>query len=586
MRRAGTFANLAVADHTPWLPRDNEFMDEQIDQTRLGTPGLLTGRDADSNTRAALACLSLLAVSLLLRLIYLGSPADFDEMYTVLAAHGWSIHGEPRIGEGVYDRAVLFTILVAWFFDWFGESIVVARLPSAIAGSLLVVAVFWWTRAVAGSLAAWIAALFVALAPIEIQVSQFARFYALQGLVFWLGAIGIYAACTREFDHRTTIPLLIACGIVLLFAVHLQILTVIGLAGLLLWVALAIGLRVLLSLRSRPALFWGIIATVIILGAAILSTAFLSGVLGGLLERYRHTPLHALPVRNQVWFYHLALIERYPSLWPFFPIAALLAIATRPRAALFCLSVFVPGFILLSFGGMKQFKYLAFLLPFLSVVWAIALAEVFTVLREAIVSVTDRALEAVAPDLPRRSTRYLLIAGCIAFLILANGATARTLLLPFGIQLNPEGAPVDWEAARETLQPWVDDASLVLTNDELAVLYHLGRFDVTVSGSRLSELDDQQEFSIDDRTGRPVVSTAESIAHIMACYPNGLVLTDTRKWRNPAQLDNEVADLIERHAEPIDMPRGSRIVAFRWGAPDLDVPPDACAVLPELRAGR
>ena len=63
-------------------------------------------------------------------------------------------------------------------------------MPSVIAGSLLVVAVFLWTRSVAGSLAAWIAALFVALAPISIQVSQFARFYALQGLVFWLAATG------------------------------------------------------------------------------------------------------------------------------------------------------------------------------------------------------------------------------------------------------------------------------------------------------------------------------------------------------------------------------------------------------------
>lgn len=39
------------------------------------------------------------------------------------------------------------------------ESLIVARLPSLIAGSLLVVAVFLWTRAVAGNFAARIAAL-------------------------------------------------------------------------------------------------------------------------------------------------------------------------------------------------------------------------------------------------------------------------------------------------------------------------------------------------------------------------------------------------------------------------------------------
>ena len=58
------------------------------------------------------------------------------------------IDGVPRIGDGVYERAQLFTMIVPWFFQQFGESLVVARLPSAIAGSLLVIAVYVWTRSV------------------------------------------------------------------------------------------------------------------------------------------------------------------------------------------------------------------------------------------------------------------------------------------------------------------------------------------------------------------------------------------------------------------------------------------------------
>lgn len=271
---------------------------------------------------------------MLIRLIDLSSLPHFDELYTVLAARAWLLDGEPRIAEGVYDRAQLFTIIVAQFFQAFGESIVVARLPSVIAGSLLVVAVFLWTRAVAGNLAAWIAALFVALAPGTIQVSQFARFYAFQGLVFWMAAIGVYFVCTRRFDVRTTIPIAVACGLAFLLALHLQILTAIGLVGLLLWVALAVGVPALLLLRTRPALFWSTIAALVIVAAAVLAATVFSGLLEGLIYRYRQTPLHALPVRNQVWFYHVALIERYPSLWLLFPLTALLAIANRPRPAI------------------------------------------------------------------------------------------------------------------------------------------------------------------------------------------------------------------------------------------------------------
>jgi hypothetical protein len=43
-------------------------------------------------------------------------------------------------------------------------------------------------------------------------------------------------------------------------------------------------------------------------------------------------------------------------------------------------------------------------------------------------------------------------------------------------------------------------------------------------------------------------------------------------------------DLIERHAEPVEAPRGSRIVAFAWAQTDIDVPQDACVTLQGLRA--
>ena len=42
--------------------------------------------------------------------------------------------------------------------------------------------------------------------------------------------------------------------------------------------------------------------------------------------------------------------------------------------------------------------------------------------------------------------------------------------------------------------------------------------------------------------GEPVISTPESLALIMDCYPDGLIVADDIRWRNPAQLDDAVAD--------------------------------------------
>jgi 4-amino-4-deoxy-L-arabinose transferase-like glycosyltransferase len=145
-----------------------------------------------------LAASLLFALAVLLRLVDLTSLPRWDEMWTLLSARGWLRDGVPRIGEGAYERAELYTILMAWLLKLFGDSLVVVRLSSILFGSLLVVAVFVWTDAVAGRAAAWVTGLFVALDPLSIEMSVYARFYALQALAFWLGAIGVYALATGQ----------------------------------------------------------------------------------------------------------------------------------------------------------------------------------------------------------------------------------------------------------------------------------------------------------------------------------------------------------------------------------------------------
>ncbi|MGH6886717.1 MAG: glycosyltransferase family 39 protein, partial [Geminicoccales bacterium] len=91
--------------------------------------------------------------------------------------------GQLRVADGVYTRTPLFTIFLAQWLGLFGENLVVARLPSLIAGTALVVLVLLWTRAVAGSLAAILAALLLALDPENLQISQWGRFYTLHCLM-------------------------------------------------------------------------------------------------------------------------------------------------------------------------------------------------------------------------------------------------------------------------------------------------------------------------------------------------------------------------------------------------------------------
>ena len=549
-----------------------------VEQARVRT----TEKSAAARNNIWISVAILFVASVLIRLVGLDHLPRNDELYTSLAASGWLADGVPRIADGIYDRAQLYTMLVANFFGAFGESLIVARLPSVIAGSLLVVVVFAWTRAVAGVLPAWIAALFVCLSPLSIQLSQYARFYALQALMFWLGAIGIYALVENRHRWRTSLPIAAGTAICLALAFHLQPLTAIGLIGIAVWLGLFIVVPWVWSQRSHPRRLWLIVAA----GALLLVGALLfieSGIAEQLWQRLREAPLHAMRRRNQVWFYQLELIERYPVLWPIFPFLALAAIAARPRPAIFSFCIFVVAFGALSLAAMKHFNYIIFALPFLFVLWGISLATVGAVVWRWTLTVTDQAVARVAPGLPPRAISWSLITAGLLFLLVSNGAPARTLLKPFGIALTADETSIDWRPAAAALRPWLEQTQIVLTPNDMHALYYLGDYDVAVNPSRLSEVEGGGEFSLDPRTGRPVIGTAASLRLIMSCYANGVLIADETTFPLPWLGSQPVTELIRSTMTPIELPAQRGLFAFHWDRSGAAPAPE-CASLYERAA--
>ena len=125
----------------------------------------------------------------------------------------------------------------------------------------------------------------------------------------------------------------------------------------------------------------------------------------------------------------------------------------------------------------------------------------------------------------------------------------------------------DWTAARATLAPYFAEGSLVLTGDELNVLDVLGRYDVLVDASRLSEIPGGGEFAIDPRTGRPVVAEPASVIALIRCSPRGIFVDDVRGLEgahgaspfHTAMMAGELEGL-----DPVGLPRRSGLVAYAW----------------------
>ncbi|MGI9485579.1 MAG: hypothetical protein ACR2RF_06805, partial [Geminicoccaceae bacterium] len=500
----------------------------------------------------------------------------------LFAAKSWLAEGELAIADGIYTRASGYTKLIALGFGLFGEHIEVLRMIGVIAATLTLIALFFWTRTSAGAVAAWIAALFFCFWPDGISVSVNHRFYAPHGLFFFAGAISVYLLVEKWdwWERSSLIAASVIAALMFALAMALQKTTLLGVGGVALWVGLIIGRPWLLRLDTGQR--WLAIAGGAALGPAALVLLALSGIGGGLLDAFRWTPDWAAASKNQFWFYHAFLTLYYPTLWSLIGIAALIAMAYRPRPVGFCLCIFLPAFVLQSIGGMKHLRYLYYIMPFLFVIWGIALAHLIERFWPFLRDATDRTLDVLAPNLPRKPLRTGLIGVALLFTLFANAASIKTVAMLAGVTVPPMTKPPEWHVANEALEPWLEDA-ILLTTSEMETLFAFDRYDILISNSRMSELlrnngghlDGQEigEFTMDWRTGRPVISQPESIELIMSCFEKGVIVSNVYRWRFGPQLDDEVADVIEAKATKVDLPPSSMITAYRW--PAVDAPPAA-----------
>jgi len=535
--------------------------------SNLGHSLFLGENHSEERRRYASILAALLAIfACAVRLPDLDHAIIGDELYHFLAAQSWLTEGRLRIADGVYQRASLFTIFLAQWLDLFGENIIVARLPSLLAGVALVVVVFLWAHRVAGPLAATIAAIFLALDPEQVQISQFVRFYALHVLLFWLGAISCYHLITDANQTKIkTISLGVSC--LAGAAYYLQVTTLIGLVAVAAWSISTLVLTGRIKL-SKTAWFALAIAIPLIFSAALWALgggAFVADLAG----MYNKAPLYLTNHSNSFWYYHFNLIIYYPTLWPLMGLVVIIALAYVPRPASFCASIIIVTVILHSFAAAKHMRYVSYIQPFLFVLWGIALARIMPALFAFLEDVAVRVLAWLRLAWLGRYGMVALLSAVGMFLVLSNGAFVRTVVPMFGVTIPPMKRAADWDTAKEVLTPLLSKADIVLTSDELHLLYYLGHYDITISKSRLWELSDHQEFSLDHRTGRPVISQSKSVELIMGCYDSGLVISHDSDWGNPAQLNNEIAHLVEARSD--DVPHvGYGIRAYYWHLDDND----------------
>ncbi len=476
----------------------------------------------------ALSAALVFAAALLTRTGVLDLPPIYDELYHLVPAMSWQTSGTLEVLDGSYERGAIFTRLVALGFALAGEqSTAAARLlPSAIPGALLVTVMFLWVRHVADRPAAWITLFFLLFWPNGIEVSQYIRFYALHGLVFLVAALALYGAATAAISTSARIGLCALAVPLLLLALKLQLTTVIGIGAIGLWSALVYGPG---WLRRHRWLRWALLAAA---AGVVLIAA--SGAADELLAKYwRIYRWEPWPVQRDTTFYHRDFRDNYPTFWPLFPIAAIAALRARFLPASFAVTLFSVCFVLQSFGGLKNIRYLYPVMPFFFAIWGIVLSfyggRALRRLRGALLELFPHRWSVPL----RTGAAVLAIAASSLFVAGANTGFSRGLKLALGseTQMLLGKRRWEWPDARAQLQPWLEKRAVVVTTEELLAVQWLGDYDFALNRPRFSEMlfslgPDTQPFVRDFRNGRPLAGLVSDFEPVLHCAPVGVLISN------------------------------------------------------------
>ena len=527
---------------------------------------------------AALLCV-------VLALPYLDHLADYDEFYTLLAARGWLETGAPVIADGAYTRAITFTMLQAAFFSIFGESMVVARIPSLLAVMALTAGLFIWVRHVAGAWAATLTVVIFACAPLTIQMAQFSRFYALHALTTGATAVLAYYACLATGRRRVALA---AGGLVCLaWSMNLQSTTVIALGAIGLWMTAAVMNHLLARARTwrGRALIVGSLLGLIAVVAAALS---LSGIGAILWNEFRSTTLWgSVPERAaNVRYYHQTLDRDLGLLWSLFPIAAVVAVVKRGRAMLFA-AVFVATTLALhSLAALKDERYIFYILPFIAVLLGVGLAAAITGywnwLRRALPNwLGERASFAMIGYVATA-----LAAAGVLFAFANNPPTTDVLRMLAGapkVERLDDSWIANWPAETAALQPLVEPPTILVTSSGMKAIYYLGDYDFELNANVADETDTHRDFGIDERTGRQALSSPASVELLMSCYSDIVFVIDESRWSRDTAVPIATSALIEMRAERLPTRPESALLAFRASNGSASPSMEMCK---ELRPGR
>lgn len=516
--------------------------------------------------RSLAGILAVFVVALAIRLAHFENEPITDELYHLLAAQSWADDGTFAIADGEYRRAEGFTVLVAIVgaaSDWSVDGI---RIFCVVIGALLVAAIYAWTRINVGAAEALVAALLFGILPTAIFLAQYIRFYTLHALLFFLLAWCVWMA-TRPGTHRSRTGAAVAILPVALFALHLQVTTLVGLAALVLW-----------ALLARHDYLAGLVprtAHRVAMAGGMIVVAAIAAWLGHdwffeLLATYRESALWNSS--DNALYYHNEYRDDFGVLWSLAPAAAIVALVSRPMPAFFCVCIFTVAFIMQSFGGMRSERFMFYALPFLAILWGIAAVAVGRRFHAMIAAALEMSGFAGRRGRLAAMLPGALVTGVATFALLTVPAVETAARMTFGIRTKP---PEYWDRYRSNwanvaphLRSIAEDAGTLIATQPLHAIWYLGDVDFAMNATSLADVAPPGRHAMTDpRTGRVVFDNLDVLRSIVECDATGLVIVHGPALHNESRVGDGIADYVTSEMTEVPLPVRTDMRVFRWRTP-------------------
>ncbi len=512
----------------------------------------------DGFSAGVLVTVVILAAALATRIGLLTAPPEFDELYHYLAAEGWRDTGALSILDGSYTRVSGYTLAVARFLDLTGQdSLAVARIVSLVPGLALPVVLFWWMRCRVGGLAAGIASGLVVLWPQGILESQLVRFYSLHVLVFFVGAVAVYAAASGQ--GRARLVWAVVATVSLIVAARVQVTTVVACGGIALWLSC----RGIAVAQPSPRSAWMLGAAAVIVVAGAGGLLWSTGLIEKAWAIYRFAPGNAVGTHNFAAFYHNGLRNTYETFWPLFPVAVLLALRVNAALTWFCVAIFGTVFVVQSFGTLKADRYISAAMPFFFAVWGVAGVQLASLARTAL---RHLSLGGAGSKPLSLFSGTSVLAACLGFMLLSNGFVITSAKLAAGGGYDAKYRP-DFSGLAALLGPW-RDAPFRATTHELHMVAELGDYDVDLrqDDGWAAEFDADTLFGRDPRTGRFAVRGLAGMTRLLACQRDGVLVTVSSIW-GTSEIGSAFREAAAAQYLALQTRQAGPLVVVRWTDP-------------------